>query len=161
MPGAAIAESTLNMKVKEANPLKAWLEFNNYQSPVVGAEQGFVTLAHQNLLGFGDTLSLQYGRSAGVNPMLNFKYEIPVGPRDTTVALQYRRFDFGVEEAPFDALDIRIRLRFSGCRSDIPSSGRPTRSWPFPSRANMPGMKVRWAGIRSSSSPGRRTGSSA
>ena len=114
LPGAAIAESTLNMKVKEANPLKAWLEFNNYQSPVVGAEQGFVTLAHQNLLGFGDTLSLQYGRSAGVNPMLNFKYEIPVGPRDTTVALQYRRFDFGVEEAPFDALDIKNKAQIFG-----------------------------------------------
>ncbi|MBS0169943.1 MAG: ShlB/FhaC/HecB family hemolysin secretion/activation protein [Nitrospira sp.] len=114
LPGATIGENTLNVKVKEANPLKAWLEFNNYQSPVVGAEQGFVTLAHQNLLGFGDTLSLQYGRSAGVNPMLNFKYEIPVGPRDTTVALQYRRFDFGVEEAPFDSLDIKNKAQIFG-----------------------------------------------
>ncbi len=114
LPGAAIGENTLNVKVKEANPLKAWLEFNNYQSPVVGAEQGFVTLAHRNLLGFGDTLSLQYGRSAGVNPMLNFKYEIPVGPRDTTVALQYRRFDFGVEESPFDTLDIKNKAQIFG-----------------------------------------------
>lgn len=114
LPGATIGENTLNVKVKEANPLKAWLEFNNYQSPVVGAEQGFVTLAHQNLLGFGDTLSLQYGRSAGVNPMLNFKYEIPVGPRDTTVAVQYRRFDFGVEESPFDSLDIKNKAQIFG-----------------------------------------------
>lgn len=114
LPGATIGENTLNVKVKEANPLKAWLEFNNYQSPVVGAEQGFITLAHQNLLGFGDTLSLQYGRSAGVNPMLNFKYEIPVGPRDTTVALQYRRFDFGVEESPFDSLDIKNKAQIFG-----------------------------------------------
>lgn len=114
LPGATLGESTLNVKVKEANPLKAWLEFNNYQSPVVGAEQGFITLAHQNLLGFGDTLSLQYGRSAGVNPMLNFKYEIPVGPRDTTVALQYRRFDFGVEESPFDSLNIENKAQIFG-----------------------------------------------
>ena len=114
LPGAMLGESTLNVKVKEANPLKAWLEFNNYQSPVVGAEQGFVTLAHRNLLGFGDTLSLQYGRSAGVNPMLNFKYEIPVNPRDTTVAFQYRRFDFGVEESPFDALDIKNKAQIFG-----------------------------------------------
>ena len=33
LPGAVIGENTLNVKVKEANPLKAWLEFNNYQSP--------------------------------------------------------------------------------------------------------------------------------
>ena len=114
LPGLAIGENTLNVKVKEANPLKAWLEFNNYQSPVVGAEQGFVTLAHRNLLGFGDTLSLQYGRSAGVNPMLNFRYEIPVSPRDTTVAFQYRRFDFSVKEAPFDSLDIENKAQIFG-----------------------------------------------
>ena len=114
LPGAVIGENTLNVKVKEANPLKAWLEFNNYQSPVVGAEQGFVTLAHRNLLGFGDTLSLQYGRSSGVNPMLNFRYEIPVGPRDTTVAVQYRRFDFTVKEDPFDDLDIQNKAQIFG-----------------------------------------------
>ncbi len=114
LPGLAIGENTLNVKVKEANPLKAWVEFNNYQSPVVGAEQGFVTLAHRNLLGFGDTLSLQYGRSSGVNPMLNFKYEIPVGPRDTTVAFQYRRFDFAVKEDPFEDLDIKNKAQIFG-----------------------------------------------
>ena len=114
LPGTNIGESTLNVRVKEANPLKAWLEFNNYQSPVVGGEQGFVTLAHRNLLGFGDTLSLQYGRSSGVNPMLNFKYEIPVSPRDTTVSFQYRRFDFAVKEAPFDVLDIKNKAQILG-----------------------------------------------
>jgi hemolysin activation/secretion protein len=114
LPGATIGENTLNVKVKEANPLKAWLEFNNFQSPAVGAEQGFVTLAHRNLLGFGDTLSLQYGRSSGVNPMLNFKYEIPVTPRDTTVSFQYRRFDFAVKEDPFDVLDIKNKAQIFG-----------------------------------------------
>ncbi len=65
-----------------------------------------MTVAHQNLLGFGDQLSLQYGRSAGVNPMLNFRYAIPVTARDTTVSFQYRRFDFTVTEDPFEELDI-------------------------------------------------------
>lgn len=105
-PGLTRGESTLNVKVTEANPLKVWLAFNNYQSPVVGAEQGFVTVAHRNLLGLGDELSLQYGRSAGVNPILNFRYAIPVTPRDTTVSFQYRRFDFSVIEDPFQKGDI-------------------------------------------------------
>ena len=105
-PGLSRGDNTLNVNITEANPLKAWLEFNNYQSPTVGAEQGFVTVAHQNLLGFGDQLSLQYGRSAGVNPMLNFRYAIPVTARDTTVSFQYRRFDFTVTEDPFEELDI-------------------------------------------------------
>jgi hemolysin activation/secretion protein len=114
LPGLARGESTLNVKVKEANPFKAWLEFNNYQSPNVGAEQGFVTLAHRNLLGFGDTLSVQYGRSAGINPILNFRYEVPVNAHDTTVAFQYRRFDFKVTEDPFESLDIENKAEIFG-----------------------------------------------
>lgn len=113
-PGLGRGQSTLDVRVQEANPLKAWLEFNNYQSPLVGAEQGFVTVAHQNLLGFGDQLSLQYGRSAGVNPILNFRYAIPVTPHDTTVSFQYRRFDFAVTEDPFEELDIKNKAEIFG-----------------------------------------------
>jgi hemolysin activation/secretion protein len=113
-PGLTRGESTLDVHVQEANPLKAWLEFNNYQSPLVGAEQGFVTFAHRNLLGFGDQLTLQYGRSAGVNPILNFRYAVPVTPQDTTVSVQYRRFDFAVTEDPFEELDIRNNAEIFG-----------------------------------------------
>lgn len=113
-PGLARGESALNVRVAEANPLKAWLEFNNFQSPTVGAEQGFITLAHQNLFGFGDQLSVQYGRSAGVDPILNFSYAIPVNRYDTTLALQYRRFDFTVKEDPFEELDIRNKAEIFG-----------------------------------------------
>lgn len=105
-PGGTRGESVLNVRVTEANPFKAWLEFNNYQSPVVGAEQGLVTVADQNVTGLGDTLSLQYGRSRGVDPILNFRYTVPVTARDTTVSVQYRRFDFTVKEEPFKVLDI-------------------------------------------------------
>jgi hemolysin activation/secretion protein len=113
-PGLGRGESLLNLRVTEANPLKAWLEFNNFQSPLVGAEQGFITLAHRNLFGLGDQLSLQYGRSAGVNPILNFRYAIPVNRYDTTVALQYRRFNFAVKESPFDVLDIENNAQIFG-----------------------------------------------
>jgi hemolysin activation/secretion protein len=113
-PGPVRGESELDLRVKEANPFKAWLEFNNYLSPAVGAESGYVTLAHQNVLGFGDTLSLQYGRSAGVHPILNFLYSIPVTSRDTTVSIQYRRFEYKVTEDPFDVLDLRNKSQIIG-----------------------------------------------
>ena len=113
-PGVVRGESLLNVRVAEANPFKAWLEFNNYQSPTVGAEQGLVTVADQNLIGFGDTLSLQYGRSSGVNPILNFRYALPINAHDTTVSAQYRRFDFAVKEDPFAALDIKNKAQIFG-----------------------------------------------
>ena len=108
-PGLALGESNLNLRVTESNPFKVRFEFNNYQSPTVGAEQGLVTIEDQNLTGLGDSLSVLYGRSSGVNPILNVRYALPIHPSDTTLSLQYRRFSFVVQEAPFKALDIEGR----------------------------------------------------
>lgn len=108
-PGLAMGESNLNLRVTESNPFKVRLEFNNFQSPTVGAEQGLVTVEDQNVTGFGDSLSVQYGRSSGVNPILNVRYAIPIHPSDTTLSLQYRRFTFVVQQEPFKALDIENR----------------------------------------------------
>ena len=113
-PGLVRGESALDVRVKEANPIKAWLEFNNFLSPSVGAEQGSITLMDQNLFGIGDTLTLQYGASAGVNPILNFSYAVPVTARDTTLSVQYRRFNFKVVEDPFEVLDIKNESQIIG-----------------------------------------------
>lgn len=113
-PGLVRGESVLDVRVKDANPFKAWLEFNNFLSPSVGAEQGLLTLMDQNLLGFGDALSVQYGGSRGVHPILNVSYIVPVTARDTTVSVHYRRFHFSVVEDPFDTLDITNRSQIIG-----------------------------------------------
>ena len=63
-PGDTRGESILNVRVKDANPFRAWLEFNNYQTPVVGAERGLATVAHQNVTGHGDAFAFTYGRSS-------------------------------------------------------------------------------------------------
>ena len=88
-PGLALGENNLNLRVTESNPFKVRFAFNNYLSPTVGAEQGFVTVEDQNLTGFGDSLSVQYGRSSGANPILNIRYAVPIHPSDTTLSLQY------------------------------------------------------------------------
>jgi hemolysin activation/secretion protein len=105
-PGLAPGENILNLRVTESNPFKVRFTFNNYLSPTVGAEQGLVTVEDQNLTGFGDSLSVQYGRSSGVDPLLNVRYAIPIHPSDTTLSLQYRRSAFVVQSEPFKALNI-------------------------------------------------------
>jgi hemolysin activation/secretion protein len=72
----------------------------------VGAERGLITAAHQNLTGHGDILSVQYGRSSGVDVQLDASYLLPLTARDLTLLLQYRRDTFLVVEAPFEPLDI-------------------------------------------------------
>jgi hemolysin activation/secretion protein len=105
-PGVQLGESTLHVRVEEQLPIFMALEFNNYQSPTVGAEQGLVTVAHRNLTGNGDILSLTYGRSSGLNPQIDASYTLPLSPRETTIGLRYRRNESSVIEETFDPLDI-------------------------------------------------------
>jgi hemolysin activation/secretion protein len=108
-PGVRRGEALLDVQVEERFPLRLWLDFNNYQSPSVGAERGILGLEHQNLTGNGDILTLQYGRSDGLDPLLDFKYSLPFTARDTTAIFQYRRNSFTVVEEPFADLDIETK----------------------------------------------------
>jgi hemolysin activation/secretion protein len=105
-PGIALGDSELHVLVEERSPYKLWLEFNNYQSPAVGAERGIVTGEHQNVTGNGDVLTLRYGRSEGQDPLFDFRYVLPVTPYDTAVSFQYRRNTQRIIEEPFQALEI-------------------------------------------------------
>ena len=107
-PGDARGDSVLNVRVKDANPFKAWLEFNNYQTPTVGAERGLATVAHQNVTGHGDQFAFTYGRSHGVNPIIDTSYSLPLNAYETTLTAYYRRNAFLVVENPFRSLDLNV-----------------------------------------------------
>lgn len=113
-PGERRGESILSLRVKEASPWKAWLDLNNYQTPVVGAERGLATVAHQNVTGNGDTASLTYGRSRGVDPILDLSYTLPVTRYDTTVSGYYRRNDFLVVDHTFRFLNLTVQAEIIG-----------------------------------------------
>ncbi len=104
--GLQPGQGILHLRVQEASPYKAWVEINNFQSPTVGAERGLATVAHQNLLGIGDSFRFTYGQSKGVGPLIDFSYSVPLLPQDTLLILQFRKNSFEVIESPFDALQI-------------------------------------------------------
>ena len=106
LPGVQLGESTLNVRVEERLPIFVALAFNNYQPPTVGAEQGLISVAHRNLTGSGDVLSVTYGRSEGLNPQIDASYGLPLTPRDTIVGLRYRRNESSVIQATFAPLNI-------------------------------------------------------
>jgi len=97
------------VRVEDQQPFRLLLDVNNHQSPSVGAERGIVTLEDANLLGLGDVLTLRYGKSDGLDPLLDFRYAIPVTPWDTSVSFQYRRNALIVIEQPFTDLNIESK----------------------------------------------------
>jgi len=64
-PGDELGEGILKAQVGEATPYQLGFRFNNYRHPSVGAYRGAVELNNDNLLGFGDALSLRYGITEG------------------------------------------------------------------------------------------------
>ena len=105
-PGLKPGESELKLKIEEAFPFSVILGANNYQSPTVGAVQGFVNLAHRSLTGHGDVLNFTYWSSGDWGPQVDAWYAFPLTARDTTLTLRYRKSDLGIVEAPFEQLNI-------------------------------------------------------
>ena len=99
-------KSYLYAQVHETFPFYVALTFDNYQSSTVGAERGLISLAHRNVTGHGDILSVTYGRSEGVSILLDAGYTLPLNAYDTTVGLRYRRDNSVLVERPFADLDI-------------------------------------------------------
>ena len=114
-PGLRRGEGVLHLKVQEASPYRLLSEFNNFQTPTVGAERGVATAIHQNLLGFGDVFQFTYIRSEGTDPIVDVSYNIPFTPWDTAFIFRYRLANFNVIEEPFAAFDIQLDTQiFSG-----------------------------------------------
>jgi len=113
-PGEQRGESILGVKVKESSPWKLWLDFNNYQTPTVGAERGLVTLAHQNVTGHGDIFSITSGGSRGVHPIIDTSYTLPLNRYDTTLTASYRRNEFVVISDSFRTLNLNSESEVIG-----------------------------------------------
>jgi len=103
--GTSPGFSVLTVNVKEAQPLTANFLVENRDSPSVGSIRGTAAIAHNNFLGFGDRLSVDYGVSKGINSY-NINYEIPVNARDGTLSLSYNNSSSTIIEEPFGSLDI-------------------------------------------------------
>ncbi len=103
--GTAPGLSVLTLNVKEAQPLTVALLGENRNSPTVGSLGGTVSIAHNNVLGFGDRFSADYGMTEGLTSY-NASYAIPLNPREGTLSLSYSYDSSRIIEKPYSELDI-------------------------------------------------------
>ncbi|MBV9555121.1 MAG: ShlB/FhaC/HecB family hemolysin secretion/activation protein [Alphaproteobacteria bacterium] len=89
-PGLTPGEAKLNADVLENSPYSLSASVANDQSPTVGEIRGQLQGTAANLLGRGDILSAQYGRSKGLNDGY-VSYSLPLLPDDTRLNLRYDR----------------------------------------------------------------------
>ena len=104
--GQKTGSNVLLINVKQARSFSAGIGVDNYRAPSIGEFQGSVNLAHNNLLGFGDRLSAEYGFTEGLD-IYNAGYTIPWNAYDGTIGFSYNNSNSGIIEEQFRALDIK------------------------------------------------------
>lgn len=104
--GTQTGGSILNLEVKEAPTVSGSVTLDNARSTTVGSFQRRVTVSNINLLGKGDSFLVSYGNTDGSDTW-DVDYTIPLGPHNTSLAIDYSVTDSRIIEDAFDALDIK------------------------------------------------------
>ena len=88
VPGLAPGEARVYAYVLEASRYSLSAQVADDQSPTVGEIRGQLQGAMANLLGFGDLLTAQYGRSGALNDGF-IDYSLPIASDDTRLSLRF------------------------------------------------------------------------
>ena len=126
-PGGVPGESILDIDIKDTQPFRFAIEFDNKRPPSVGAEIVQARFTDLNVTGHNDLLEIIYGiaHSNGADSFEDFDfsgvenisgtYVFPVTPWATTLALNASKSDTSVLQAPFTSLNINSKLEeYSG-----------------------------------------------
>jgi hemolysin activation/secretion protein len=90
VPGLEPGEATVDADVSEASRYSLSAQVADDQSPTVGEIRGQLQGTMANILGFGDLLTAQFGRSDALNDGF-IEYSLPIASDDTRLSLRYDR----------------------------------------------------------------------
>jgi hemolysin activation/secretion protein len=126
--GQKTGSNVLLIKVKQARNFTASLGVDSYRASSIGEVQGSVNLAHNNLLGFGDRLSAEYGVTEGLD-IYNASYTIPWNAYDGTIGFSYNQSDSGIIEARFREINIESETQTYGVSLRQPLTRSPNQEF--------------------------------
>ncbi|WP_341527960.1 ShlB/FhaC/HecB family hemolysin secretion/activation protein [Nostoc sp. UHCC 0302] len=107
-PTGKIGQSTLIVRVQEANSLIGSIGVDNYSPPSIGAERFGFELRDRNLTGNGDELAGSYYRSfSGGSNIFDVSYQIPVNAMNGKVQIRYAGNRNEITEPEFKQLGIQ------------------------------------------------------
>lgn len=135
-PGLLPGEATLVGEVSDAWPFSLTAQIANSQSPTVGEVRGQLQGVIANVLGVGDVLALQYGRSEGLNDGA-ISYTVPIASDDTRLSLRYDVNSTLVVASDLRPLNITSRYHSIGVGLSRPFYRTPEQSFTL-------GLSLEW-----------------
>ena len=108
LPGTSI----LNIRVTESNHFHIKASYDNYRNPSVGTNRILGEITHDNLVGWGDRISIRYYHTEGSDSIDNLSYTLPVNPYNGTLNARFRLTNSQVIKPEiFEPLDIESKYR--------------------------------------------------
>jgi hemolysin activation/secretion protein len=106
--GSKFGQSTIIVRVTEANPFKGAFGVDNYSPPSIGSERLGVGLSYRSLVTSGDQISASYYRSTtgGLN-LYDFNYRVPLNAMDGTLQARAVINDTKITDPQYKNLNIR------------------------------------------------------
>jgi hemolysin activation/secretion protein len=126
--GSNPGSNILRVSLKEAPAFHAAIGVDNNQSPSIGSVQGSVEVSHDNVLGFGDRLAAQYGRTEGLD-FYDINYTIPINARNGALNFRYNNGDSRIIEREFRDIGIRSETQTYSLNFRQPITRTPTREF--------------------------------
>ncbi len=123
--GSTPGSNILRVSLKEAPAFHTAFGVDNDQSPSIGSVQGSVEVSHDNVLGFGDRLAAQYGRTEGLD-LYDINYTIPVNARNGILSFRYNNGDSRIIEEEFQDVGIRSETQTYSLGFRQPITRTPT-----------------------------------
>jgi len=116
VPGEERGESELSVVVDEARPWWVAAQADNSTPPAIGSYGGLFQAGHRNLTGWGDSLTIGYRVTEGLNDV-EARFEVPVTRWETTVEINGRYAEADViETKALRALEIDSETTVLGFR---------------------------------------------
>jgi len=128
--GSTPGRNILRVNLKEAPAFHTEFGVENNQSPSVGSIQGNVSVSHDNLLGFGDRLAAQYGRTEGLD-LYDINYTIPVNARNGTLSFRHNNDDSRIIQQEFRDVGIRSGTQTYSLGFRQPITRTPTSEFAY------------------------------
>ncbi len=108
--GTAPGRNRLRVTLQEASPWHVGFAITNDQPPSVGSIAGSIFASDDNLLGFGDRLTANYGKTEALD-LYSFSYTVPFNALNGTFSISYGNNSSEIIEEPFQDLGIRSQTR--------------------------------------------------
>jgi hemolysin activation/secretion protein len=126
--GSNPGSNILRVSLKEAPAFHAAIGVDNNQSPSIGSVQSSIEVSHDNVLGFGDRLAAQYGRTEGLD-LYDINYTIPMNARNGALNFRYNNGNSRIIEREFRDIGIRSETQTYSLNFRQPITRTPTREF--------------------------------